>query len=121
MFEGLGSEDVFFRKLYIKCAKSKHLEELARTCRRKVPGYEEDDKAKAWADEQYNPHLSLMYHDCPVVEKEGYIKVQGMAVQLGIDVDGESNMGGWEGGTVVLVPTDKPIDQWIPIAERKLS
>lgn len=29
--------------------------------------------------------------------------------------------GGWEGGIVWLVPTDRPIDQWKPIATRKLE
>lgn len=28
--------------------------------------------------------------------------------------------GGWEGGVVWLVPTDRPIDQWTPIATIKL-
>jgi len=35
-------------------------------------------------------------------------------------VQGDGEMGGWTGGTLVLVPTDKPIEEWKPIAERKL-
>jgi 2',3'-cyclic-nucleotide 3'-phosphodiesterase len=39
---------------------------------------------------------------------------------LNVNVDGKGKMGSWVGGRVVLVPTDKPIDQWSPIAERAL-
>jgi len=59
-FEQLGSENVFVRKLYIKCAKSEGLKQLAKHCRQKVQGYGEDDQARAWVDERYNPHLSLL-------------------------------------------------------------
>lgn len=47
-------------------------------------------------------------------------KVEDMALKLEVDVHGAGNLGGWEGGSVVLVPTDKTIDQWSAIAERRL-
>jgi 2',3'-cyclic-nucleotide 3'-phosphodiesterase len=55
-FEKLASEDVFFRKLYIKCAKS-GLVDLGRVCRVEVDG---DTEAKKWAEEMYMPHCSLL-------------------------------------------------------------
>ena len=56
-------------------------------------------------------------HDCPQVDTEGLASVD----TLGINVDGEGQMSSWDGGRVVLVPTDRPIDQWSPMAERALK
>ena len=59
-FERLGSEDVFFRKLYIKCEKAEGIKQLAHQCRKHVNGFEEETKLRAWTEEQYMPHLSLL-------------------------------------------------------------
>jgi 2',3'-cyclic-nucleotide 3'-phosphodiesterase len=59
-FECLGSEDVFFRKLYIKCEMDDGLKRLARQCRRHVQGFKDEKKAEDWAKDKYMPHLSLM-------------------------------------------------------------
>jgi 2',3'-cyclic-nucleotide 3'-phosphodiesterase len=55
-FEKLASEDVFFRKLYIKCEKS-GLVDLGMVCRREV---NDDAEARKWAEESYTPHCSLL-------------------------------------------------------------
>ncbi|KAH9865859.1 2',3'-cyclic nucleotide 3'-phosphodiesterase [Plenodomus biglobosus] len=110
-FEELGSEDVFVRKLYIRCAKTDGLKDLASACRRSVEGWGEEDKAKEWVEQR---------HDCPVVDQTGLSKIEGMAMRLGVHVHGRGELGGWNAGRVVLVPTDKPIDQWNAIAERML-
>ena len=116
-FGQLASEDVFVRKLYIQCAKSDGLKELARACRREVDGFGEDAKATEWTNDKYNPHVSLLYHDCPPVDAKGISKVEEF-VRPTLARNG--GLSGWCGGRVVLVQTDKPIDQWTPIAERKL-
>ena len=59
-FERLGSDEAFFRKLYIKCKKAEGVKNLAQQCRQQVQGFEEEGKSKVWAEEQYMPHLSLM-------------------------------------------------------------
>jgi len=118
-FHHLASEDVFFRKLYVKCEKGEGLRKLAALSRREVEGFEEEVAAK-WAAETYNPHLSLLYHDNLPVNARGLDEVEKLAQSVGVDVTGQSDSGGWTGGRLVLVPTDKPVDQWIPIAERKL-
>lgn len=59
-FEKIDSEDVFFRKLYIKCEKLGGLEKLAKVCRKQVRGFEDDAKAVEWVKNVYNPHLSLL-------------------------------------------------------------
>ena len=59
-FERLGSDEAFFRKLYIKCEKNEGVKKLAKQCRQQVNGFEEEAKALIWANDQYMPHLSLM-------------------------------------------------------------
>lgn len=59
-FERLGSEDVFFRKLYFKCEKDDGLRKLAKQCRQQVEGFADEKKAEDWSKEAYMPHLSLM-------------------------------------------------------------
>jgi 2',3'-cyclic-nucleotide 3'-phosphodiesterase len=119
-FEKLASEDVKVRKLYIKCEKAEGLKKLAVVCRREVDGFHEEEKATQWAADNYNPHLSLLYHDCPPVGQEKLEQVETLAQKLDVSISGQGGSGGWRGGRVVLVPTDKSIDQWIPIAERTL-
>jgi 2',3'-cyclic-nucleotide 3'-phosphodiesterase len=119
-FKQLASDDVFVRKLYIQCHKTDGIKKLAGACRQEVEGFGNDSKAKEWANDQYNPHVSLLYHDCPLVGAEGLSEVEQLAQEVGVDLTGESGHGGWSGGRVVLVPTDKPINLWEPIASRKL-
>jgi 2',3'-cyclic-nucleotide 3'-phosphodiesterase len=116
----LASEDVFFRKLYITCAKGEGLEELALLCRQEVEGFKDEKLAEAWASEKYIPHLSLMYHDCPLVDAGGLSEVEQTVKQAGVSLKGDGHLGGWTGGRVVVVPTDKPIDEWVPLAQREL-
>lgn len=120
-FEKLASEDAYVRKLYIKCTKTEGLRELAGMCRQQVEGYDEGKAAK-WASETYNPHLSLLYHDCPPVDAKGLAATTEKVESAGLVLagEGEGELGGWNGGTIILVPTDKPITKWTPVAERKL-
>jgi 2',3'-cyclic-nucleotide 3'-phosphodiesterase len=60
IFEKLDSEDVYFRKLYVKCKKTTGLKALATVCRKQVVGHEEEATARKWAEETYNPHVSLL-------------------------------------------------------------
>lgn len=119
-FEKLASEDVFVRKLYIKCNKTEGLEKLAARCRLKVVGFEGEDIATNWAMEKYNPHLSLLYHDCPVVGDEELGRVAELVQKAGVVLGNSGDLAGWAGGRIILVPTDKSIDQWNPVAERDL-
>jgi 2',3'-cyclic-nucleotide 3'-phosphodiesterase len=119
-FKQLASDDVFVRKLYIQCHKTDGIKKLAGACRQEVEGFGDDSKAKEWANYQYNPHVSLLYHDCPQVGTEGLSEVEQLARKAGVDHTGESGYSGWSGGRIVLVPTDKPIGLWEPIASREL-
>ncbi|KZM21735.1 2',3'-cyclic-nucleotide 3'-phosphodiesterase [Ascochyta rabiei] len=59
-FEKLSSEDVYFRKLYIKCQKTAGLRALAKACREQAVDHGDKETARRWADEVYNPHTSLL-------------------------------------------------------------
>lgn len=59
-------------------------------------------------------------HDCPKVDEKGIAEVEEMVRDAGVKLEGEGEMGSWIGGRVVLVPTDRPIKEWTPIAERTL-
>lgn len=59
-------------------------------------------------------------HDCPVVEGDEREEIENLALEVGIDLEGTDSLGGWEGGRIVLVQTDRPIKDWEPIAERVL-
>jgi 2',3'-cyclic-nucleotide 3'-phosphodiesterase len=60
LFERLDSEDVFVRKLYIKCAKTDGLKQLAKACRQQVPDCAQDTEAETWVNDAYSPHTSLL-------------------------------------------------------------
>lgn len=59
-FEKLNSEDVYFRKLYIKCTKTAGLKSLATVCRKQVANHEDEPTARKWVEGTYNPHVSLL-------------------------------------------------------------
>lgn len=59
-------------------------------------------------------------HDCPKVDEKGLAEIEKFVRNAGVNLEGEGELGGWVGGRVVLVPTDKPIKEWAPIAEREL-
>jgi 2',3'-cyclic-nucleotide 3'-phosphodiesterase len=48
--------------------------------------------------------------------------VKKVVTEAGVDLGGseDGKHGGWRGGTVWLVPTDKSIEDWKPIATRQL-
>ncbi|ORY15604.1 2',3'-cyclic-nucleotide 3'-phosphodiesteras-like protein [Clohesyomyces aquaticus] len=119
IFGGLESRDVFVQKLFIKVEKAgiADIGEMARTV---VPGFEDSGKARKWAEETYYPHLSLLYHDCPKVAPESISEIASYARHAGVSLAEEGDLGGWTGGRVVLVPTDKPIKDWVPIVSREL-
>jgi 2',3'-cyclic-nucleotide 3'-phosphodiesterase len=41
-------------------------------------------------------------------------------LETGVRLDGEDELGGWTGGRIVLVETDKAIADWMPVAEKTL-
>lgn len=47
--------------------------------------------------------------------------IEEVVRRAGVALGGEGEgVGGWEGGVVWLVPTDRSIDEWKPMATRTL-
>jgi len=59
--------------------------------------------------------LRITSSDCTVSAK-ALEEIQEIVKDAGLNLNGEGELGGWTGGTVVLVPTYKPIAEWTPIA-----
>ncbi|KAH7027098.1 2',3'-cyclic-nucleotide 3'-phosphodiesterase [Macrophomina phaseolina] len=104
------------------------LRELARVARLrgvelKGRGKEESrerrEVVERWLDEAYLPHCSLVYGSMPISD-EKKAQLQAVVEKAGISVDGSGEMGGWEGGSVWLVPTFLPISEWQPWVKRDL-
>lgn len=60
--------------------------------------------------------------DMPIDEAK-LKEVETAVLQAGLslqEVDGSQGATGWEGGTVWLVPTERDMDEWKPIATRTL-
>ncbi|KAL5431277.1 hypothetical protein PMIN05_009628 [Paraphaeosphaeria minitans] len=120
-------EPVYVRKLYSRVPHPGVV--LAARAARSVvqPNAAE---VESWLERKWVPHLSLLYHECVVVEAEKLRELEAWVRAEGVELDGgkggerererEREMGGWTGGRVVLVDTSRPIGEWVPIAEREL-
>ncbi|KAI3395070.1 hypothetical protein diail_1827 [Diaporthe ilicicola] len=123
-FEHVKSQDVYFRRCYLECDFDGARDVAAIARARGVEG--EDDvgpKTRSWLaewKEAFGPHVSLMYGDVNIDEaklREIEESVKRSGVVLG---NTSHDMGGWEGGVVWLVSTEKGIEDWKPIATRTL-
>ena len=62
------------------------------------------------------------------IGEETFREVTKVVQEAGVRLSGEESAGtepdsgldGWDGGVVWLVPTDRPIAEWKPIATREL-
>ncbi|KAK7739705.1 hypothetical protein SLS53_005674 [Cytospora paraplurivora] len=123
-FEKVKTEDVYYRRCYIKCAFD-GLRDVAAIARaRGVEGeVNVGPKTEAWLaewKETFGPHVSLLYGDTNI--DEGKLKdIEQTVQESGVGL-GEASAGntGWKGGVVWLVPTDRDIKDWKPIATRAL-
>lgn len=123
-FLTLVSEDKFFKRLFIRCEKDPGLFSIAKASRKW--GVEGGDHSKAgkWLNAEYDPHCSLMYSDKHVTE-EMMQEVKKKCGGLALMEDGAKDLEtepcvGWVGGEIWLVPTDRKIGEWKPIATRKV-
>ncbi|KAF2461004.1 2',3'-cyclic-nucleotide 3'-phosphodiesterase [Lineolata rhizophorae] len=121
-FQALDTEDVFFRRLTVRVEKEgvRRLGTVARAWGVEGGGDRSWEKACKWADETWRPHCSLMYAGFTVTE-ERRKELECMVKDASISFDGEEDRGSWTGGLVVLVPTEKRIEDWKPVATRVLQ
>lgn len=122
---GLEAGDDYFRKLYVTISKQDNLKELAALCRQQGILRETEDRvsestARFWAENEYAPHMSLMYGEVPyeVVKKKTALIEMHIGFTFG---DLFACCGGalCLGGSIVLMDTSKPVEEWIPVAQRE--
>ncbi|KAK0709324.1 2',3'-cyclic-nucleotide 3'-phosphodiesterase [Lasiosphaeria miniovina] len=133
----VASQDVFVRRCYIQVhAGQGGVRDLVGFARAHAVYGEEDasgPETRAWLqrwEEAYGPHVSLIYGNVPMDEAKlrGVTRLVGEAgirlnpsgetAAVESEAEGEGRWDGWEGGILWLVPTDKPIAEWKPIATR---
>lgn len=54
------------------------------------------------------------------VSEESLKEIETVIRAAGVNLEGESKLGSWVGGRVVLVPTDGKIEDWKAVALRDL-
>ncbi|KAK6074121.1 hypothetical protein SCUP234_08448 [Seiridium cupressi] len=118
-FDAVKTEDVFFRRGYIKAEYNgvKDIAALARA--RGVEGEDEvgpkTEEWLKWWTAAFGPHVSLIYGS-DLVDESTLKEISNVVEEAGVHLGG----GGWDGGVVWLVPTDRPIAEWKPIATKTL-
>lgn len=124
-FNSLVTEPKFFKRLFIRCEKDAGLLCVAKACRKW--GVEGGDHAKAgkWLIAEYDPHCSLMYSDKEVTKEMMEVVRRKASEGIALMDEGakfieEKPCVGWVGGEIWLVPTDKKIEEWKPVARRKV-
>lgn len=55
------------------------------------------------------------------VSAEQLAELEMVVRRAGVGLDGEGNMGGWECGQIWLVPTEREVGEWKPIAVKDLK
>lgn len=108
----------FFRKLAMRCEKTQGLCELAIHARKAAMGESRIQSAKRWVEEDYKPHISLMYSDLPIPILQG--QLEDVHVKITKVKQRSPNSDTAKGGAIWLVPTYKPIEGWKPEAIREL-
>ena len=117
--DSIEAEDPFYRKMNIALKDNGNLTKLATSCRREAV-LDDEEKAQAWARNEYRPHLSLLYADLPTQDVKSKVPLIEMKIGFAIG-DLFACCGGTlcMGGHLVLVDTSKPVDQWKPVAKRE--
>ena len=113
------ADDDYYRKMNISVKDNDNLKKLAAVCRRAAVSQDEE-KAQTWAQNQFDPCLTVLYADIPA--KEVSNKIALIEMKLGFAIgDIFACCGGTlcMGGQLVLVDTSKPMDQWTAVAKRE--
>lgn len=118
--EQLEAGDQYFKKLYLRAGKDANLLKLAAKCREQTGKGVGETDARRWAEDEYLPHLSLMYSDVglDVVQK----KLGLVELQLGWEFGSLFACCGGQlagGAKIVLVDTSGDVDAWKVLAERE--
>ncbi|PSK37488.1 hypothetical protein B9Z65_2230 [Elsinoe australis] len=118
----LEAGEPFFKKLTLRAKKPcPGLSELAVAVRAQGCYSGDVETAKSWEKDEYLPHLSLLYAD--VTREEAQKKIPGVLqdlVRAKAILKPARDGTVAKGGSIVLVTTDREIQEWKPIASRQL-
>ncbi|ETS78729.1 2',3'-cyclic-nucleotide 3'-phosphodiesterase [Pestalotiopsis fici W106-1] len=120
-FAAVQTQDVYFRRCFVQVGMGDGVADIAALARARGVEGEADQtgpKTRKWLGEwaeAFGPHVSLIYGDNPIDDAK-LQEISKVVKEAGIELEGP----GWEGGVVWLVPTDRPINEWKPIATKEL-
>ena len=125
-FQSLDVGEIFFKKLTLS-ALMEPLHDVATQIRAAANEGGDAVAAERWARDVYAPHVSLLYADLSVHEGTRLAILNSLdEAGIQLEADGglhgkkQASFDGWTGGSIVLVPTWKDVEDWSPIAERAL-
>lgn len=110
----------FFRKLAIEVNENDNLKKLATLIRKETVLGGDGNAAQKWVESEYKPHMSLLYTDLETKEVKN--KVTLVELQIGFGLGSLFDCCGGTltmGGSMVLVDTSKPVDEWEIVARRE--
>ncbi|KAK7203221.1 2',3'-cyclic-nucleotide 3'-phosphodiesterase [Myxozyma melibiosi] len=117
---GVDFGPAYFKKIFLRILKAPDLVLLARSVRERfVCPYQTDPRAVArpdqvaaeWAEQEYDPHISLAYIDqWPLTDKQIELSEKLVAEAVKEKV--------WHGGRIALYETQGPAEQWKMLAFR---
>ena len=126
VFQSLDVGKPFFKKLTLSATKES-LHDVASQVRAAANENGDAAAAERWAKDVYAPHVSLLYSDVDIDEEKRLKILQeldevgiGLATEGALNERKQTGFNGWIGGSVVLVPTWKKVEDWSWIAERAL-
>ncbi|KAK8075609.1 hypothetical protein PG997_010272 [Apiospora hydei] len=133
--ERVATQDIFFRRCFLKVEFEKGVRDIAGLARAvgvSGEGYQIGPVTEKWLEEwreAFGPHVSLIYGNNPIDDQK-LEEISKAVEEAGVSLasssrqredDASGQRGGWKGGVVWLVPTDKPINEWKPVATRTLD
>ena len=115
----LEADDSVERKMNIAVKGNDNLRHLAAICRQQAGVSASEEKAQAWAKNEFHPYFPLLIAKVPTRDVRNKVALIEMKIGFAIG-DLFACCGGTlcMGGRMVLVDTSLPVEQWKPVAGR---
>jgi 2',3'-cyclic-nucleotide 3'-phosphodiesterase len=124
----VNDKNPYFKKVYIRCDKSKNLVSFSTIIREfyvELPQLKDElqakYKAQEWASDVLDPHISLIYTDLPHFDN-ALIRTMSTRVSDYLNCDDSFNVNvsdtlvdlglGWSGGVLKIVRCEGPVEEW---------
>ncbi|RPA90343.1 2, 3 cyclic phosphodiesterase [Choiromyces venosus 120613-1] len=124
-FKELNIGKTYYTRGTLHLERTPVIVDLARQCRGLFAnGGTEEEAVDKWEKEVFTPHVSLVYSAMDPVPDNIRKAIEQDLQEANIGVlhwnGPKGEMRGWKGGSIVLVSTHKPIEEWETMAERAL-